>query len=145
MTSPPLERPLPVAAAAIADERGRYLMHRRPAGKANAGLWEFPGGKVEPGETVEQALCREIMEETGLSLLADSLEPAGFVVIEPDAARARPQLLLLLFCCQRYTGIAEPREGGTLRWCDPAAIPQLDLAPADRALAADLLRRARQR
>ncbi len=135
MNSPDLA-PLLVAAAAVLDDEGRVLMHRRPAGKHHGGLWEFPGGKVEPGERAEGALLREMAEETGLALDPTAVLPLGFATTCGPGAAANPsrQIVLLLYACTRYDGDPVAHEGGTLRWVAPCDIPALDLAPADRDL-----------
>ena len=127
MTSLPKDRPLPVAAAAISDDPGRYLMHRRPAGKANAGLWEFPGGKVEPGETPEVALIRELHEELGISTWASCLAPLTF------ASHSYPDfhLLMPLFACRKWEGIVQGREGQALKWVRAADLRSYPMPPAD--------------
>jgi 8-oxo-dGTP diphosphatase len=119
-----------VAAAALVDGDGRVLVQRRPEGKPMAGLWEFPGGKVEPGETPEAALIRELREELGIDVAAACLSPAVFAS-EPLGAR---HLLLLLFVCRRWRGMPASLEGGELQWKRPLALHGLDMPPADRPL-----------
>ena len=128
---------LPVVAAAIGpDSDGLWLMHRRPAGKSHPGLWEFPGGKIEPGEGPRAALKREISEECGLALQADAMREVGFAADEPsEQPRARP-ILLLLIACSRWEGEARSLEGGEWRWCTPEEIAQLPKPPLDARLAA---------
>ena len=125
-----------VVAAAVLDGKGRALMHRRPPGSHHAGLWEFPGGKVEAGETPEQALCREMAEEASLVLDPASLAPAGFASGEGAGHR----LVILLYTCTRWTREPDPLEGGELDWFTPAKAQGLDLSPLDRSLLAGLLR-----
>lgn len=119
-----------VAAAALIDADGRVLVQRRPAGKPMAGLWEFPGGKVEPGETPEAALIRELREELGIDVEAACLAPAVFAS-EPLGER---HLLLLLYACRKWKGVAEPRHAEALRWVRPVELHRLDMPPADRPL-----------
>ncbi len=121
---------LPVAAVALIDADGRVLVQQRPAGKAMAGLWEFPGGKIERGETPEAALVRELREELGIDTETACLAPAAFAS-EPLGAR---HLLLLLYVCRRWRGIPRALEGGTLRWLRPLELHALPMPPADRPL-----------
>ena len=119
-----------VAAAALVDSDGRVLISQRPEGKSLAGLWEFPGGKIEPGERPEAALIRELDEELGLTVGERCLLPLTF------ASHAYPDMHLLmpLYVCRRWTGFAEPREGQTLKWVRPAALRDLPMPPADAPL-----------
>jgi len=128
---------MPVVAAAIGpDGEGRWLMHRRPAGKVHAGLWEFPGGKIEPGESPREALVREIAEECGLRLDPGAMRERGFAADHPDSCEdARPILLLLLHCAV-WSGEVRSLEGGEWRWCSLAEIRQLPKPPLDARLAA---------
>lgn len=131
----------PVVAAVIADARGRLLLQLRPPGKRHAGLWEFPGGKVEASESPRFALCREVREELGLELDPISLEPAGFAEEEPDGGHAG--IVLLLYRCARWRGSPESLDGQRWGWFTPAeaaslAMPRMDqhlLAGLDRAAA----------
>ena len=119
-----------VVAAALVDGDGRVLVSQRPDGKSLAGLWEFPGGKVEPGEGPETALIRELNEELGLVVEAACLAPLTF------ASYAYPDLHLLmpLYICRRWQGIAQPRENQVLRWLRPADLRGLAMPPADAPL-----------
>ena len=119
-----------VVAAALVDTDGRVLVSRRPEGKSLAGLWEFPGGKIEPGERPETALVRELDEEVGLIVGERCLLPLTF------ASHAYPDmhLLMALYVCRRWKGIAEPREGQALRWMMPRDLPGLAMPPADAPL-----------
>lgn len=117
-------------AAALVDGDGRVLVATVPPGKAEAGLWEFPGGKLEPGETPEAALVRELAEELGVDTAASCLAPAGFA--SHDAGDVH--IVLLLFVCRRWRGTARPREGQALRWLRPPELFGLDLRAADRPL-----------
>lgn len=123
-----------VVAAALMDADGGVLVQQRPAGKSLAGLWEFPGGKVEAGETPESALARELDEELAITVAPEDLVPLAFAS-EPLAGR---HLLLLLYVCRRWTGEPRAVEAAALRWLDPAAMPALPMPPADRPLVAAL-------
>ena len=125
---------LPVVAAALIDRDGRVLMQERPPGKALAGLWELPGGKVEPDESPEAALVRELDEELGLIVSPAALTPAGFAS-HPLGER---HLLLLLFRCLVWHGEPHGRDGQTLRWCEAADLRALPMPAADRALLAEM-------
>jgi 8-oxo-dGTP diphosphatase len=116
-----------VSAVALIDPDGRVLLARRPPGKAMAGLWEFPGGKVEPGETPEAALIRELHEELGIDTWASCLAPLTF------ASHAYPDfhLLMPLFACRKWQGNPRAREGQDLRWVRPADMRDLPMPPAD--------------
>jgi len=116
-----------VVAAALTDPQGRILVQRRPAGKAMAGLWEFPGGKVEPGEAPEAALVRELAEELGVTVAAEDLTPLTFA-IAPVGERT---LLLLLYRCERWQGEPHPIDADALDWRRPAALRGLAMPPAD--------------
>ena len=118
------------AAAALVDADGRVLVATRPPGKAHAGKWEFPGGKLEPGETPEAALVRELAEELGIDTTASCLAPAGFSSHDFGTGH----LILMLFVCRRWRGTASAKEGQTLRWCRVPELFALDLLPADRPL-----------
>ena len=119
-----------VVAAALIDCEGRVLVQRRPAGKMMAGLWEFPGGKIEPGETPESALVRELDEELGIKVDIDRLVPAAFAS-EPLAGR---HMLLLLYLCRSWEGLPRALDAEELLWCTPDALHALDMPPADRPL-----------
>ena len=121
---------LHVVAAAMVDGDGRVLLQRRPQGKPMAGLWEFPGGKIESGETPEMALVRELHEELGISTHESCLAPAGFA----SAALGDRHLLLLLFACRKWQGTPEPRHADALQWVRPAQMFALDMPPADLPL-----------
>ena len=119
-----------VSAVALVDADGRVLLARRPPGKPMAGLWEFPGGKVEPGETPEAALIRELQEELGIDTWASCLAPLTFA----SHAYDRFHLLMPLFVCRRWQGIVTPREGQTLAWVRPARLHDYPMPPADLPL-----------
>ncbi|MFA6114919.1 MAG: (deoxy)nucleoside triphosphate pyrophosphohydrolase [Sphingomonas sp.] len=120
----------PVVAVALIDGEGRVLVQRRPAGKMMAGLWEFPGGKVEPGETPEAALIREIAEELGIAISPAELKPAAFAS-EPLAGR---HLLLLLYICRAWDGMPHALHAEELLWCPPDSLYDLAMPPADLPL-----------
>lgn len=120
----------PVVAAALIDGDGRVLVQQRPPGKAMAGLWEFPGGKIEAGETPEEALIRELQEEIGITVEGACLAPATFA----SAALGDRHLLLLLFICRKWQGIPTAIEATALRWVRPVDLHSLAMPPADRPL-----------
>src|SRR4029077_10516418 len=119
-----------VAAVALIDPDGRVLLAQRPEGKHLAGLWEFPGGKVQPGETPEAALIREPDEEIGIDVVASCLAPFTF------ASHAYPEfhLLMPLYVCRKWSCIARAREGQQLKWVPPAQLPDYPMPPADKPL-----------
>ena len=116
-----------VVAAALVDPAGRVLVQQRPAGKQMAGLWEFPGGKVEPGETPEAALVRELAEELGIGVDADALGPLTFA----SAALADRHLLLLLYLCRAWSGEPRALDAAALAWHTPSDLRRLEMPPAD--------------
>jgi 8-oxo-dGTP diphosphatase len=121
-----------VAAVALIDTDGRVLLAQRPAGKAMAGLWEFPGGKVEPDETPEAALIREMDEELGIGTWSSCLAPLTFASHGYDDFH----LLMPVFACRRWTGTPRAREGQGLTWARPQQLRNFDMPPADRPLIA---------
>tara|TARA_R110000782_G_scaffold78276_5_gene155126 strand:+ start:3436 stop:3861 length:426 start_codon:yes stop_codon:yes gene_type:complete len=123
----PTRLPLLVTAAALIDADGRVLLQQRPEGKPMAGLWEFPGGKVEPGETPQAALIRELEEELGIATWESCLAPATFAS-EPLGER---DLLLLLYVCRKWQGMPQPRHASALKWVRPAEMFALPMPPAD--------------
>lgn len=130
--------PLPilhVAAAALVDARGRVLLAERPAGKAMAGLWEFPGGKVENDETPEAALIRELAEELGIIVETDDLSLAARAAHDyPDFHLNMP-----LFICRRWQGTPHPHEHQALAWVLPAEMADYSMPPADAPLVGELI------
>jgi 8-oxo-dGTP diphosphatase len=123
-----------VAAVALVDADGRVLLAQRPDGKSMAGLWEFPGGKVDQGETPEAALIRELREELGIDVAASCLAPFTF------ASHAYPDfhLLMPLYVCRKWSGIPLAREGQRLTWVRPARLVDYAMPPADKPLVAML-------
>ena len=120
-------RQLLITAVALIDPNGLILVQKRPAGKPMAGLWEFPGGKVEEGETPSSALCRELAEELEIGVRECDLQPFAFAS-EPLGER---QLLLLLYICRTWNGVPQPVIADELRWCTTDALKQLAMPPAD--------------
>ena len=129
--------PLPillVAAVAMVDVDGRVLLAQRPVGKAMAGLWEFPGGKVDAGETPEACVVRELREELGVDITQSCLAPFTFASHRYDEAH----LLMPLYLCRVWKGTPHPREGQALKWLRPRAMTALAMPPADAPLVAML-------
>lgn len=123
-----------VVAAALIDAQGRVFVQQRPPGKAMAGLWEFPGGKIEPGETPEAALIRELREELGIETQEACLAPATF----STGTLPSGQLLLLLYVCRKWQGTINPTEASAIQWLRPPQLFALEMPPADRPLVAML-------
>ena len=123
-----------VAACALIDADGRVLIAQRPAGKPMAGLWEFPGGKIEPSEQPEQTLIRELKEELGIVVKEACLAPLTF------ASHAYPDfhLLMPLYVCRRWDGTVTPLEGQTLAWVRPNRLRDYEMPPADVPLISHL-------
>ncbi len=119
-----------VSAVALIDTDGRILLARRPEGKSMAGLWEFPGGKVEPGETPEHALIRELHEELGIDTWSSCLAPLSFASHSYEDFH----LLMPLFACRKWQGIPTPREGQTLKWVHARDLRDYPMPPADLPL-----------
>ena len=124
-----------VAACALVDADGRVLIAQRPAGKAMAGLWEFPGGKVEPGEPPEQSLVRELKEELGIVVNVACLAPLTF------ASHAYPEfhLLMPLYVCRRWEGTVRALEGQKIAWVRPNRLRDYPMPPADEPLISHLM------
>ncbi len=123
-----------VAACALIDPDGRVLIAQRPEGKSMAGLWEFPGGKVEPGERPEQCLIRELKEELGIAVKEECLAPLTF------ASHTYPDFYLLmpLYVCRRWEGFVEGREGQKLKWVRPNDLRNYPMPAADEPLISHL-------
>jgi 8-oxo-dGTP diphosphatase len=123
-----------VVACALVDTDGRVLICKRPEGKALAGLWEFPGGKVEPGEGPEAALIREMHEELGITITASCLAPFVFASHSYETFH----LLMPLYLCRRWEGVVLAKEHAALAWVKPNALSAYAMPPADAPLVAYL-------
>jgi 8-oxo-dGTP diphosphatase len=119
-----------VAAVALIDADGRVLIAQRPEGKQLAGLWEFPGGKVEAGERPEETLIRERHEELGIAVQEPCLAPLTFA----SHAYETFHLLMPLYVCRRWDGFVQPREGQALKWVRPRDLASYPMPPADEPL-----------
>lgn len=125
------EKPvLLVAAVALVDADGRVLLAQRPQGKTFAGLWEFPGGKMEPGETPEATIIREVREELDIETKEACLAPLTFASHSYETFH----LLMPLFICRRFWGTPQPKEGQTLKWVRPLQMRDYPMPPADPPL-----------
>ena len=123
-----------VAACALIDPDGRILIAQRPQGKSMAGLWEFPGGKIEAGERPEQSLIRELKEELGIAVKEECLAPLTFAShLYPDF-----HLLMPLYVCRRWEGIVTAQEQQKLKWVRPAELKNYPMPPADEPLISHL-------
>lgn len=116
-----------VAAVVLIDKDGRILLAQRPEGKSMAGLWEFPGGKIEPGETPEAALIRELQEELGIDTWESCLAPLTFASHSYEDFH----LLMPLFACRKWEGIPQAKEGQTLKWVASKNLKDYPMPPAD--------------
>lgn len=123
-----------VVACALVDTDHRVLIAQRPMGGSMPGLWEFPGGKIEPGETPEQALLRELEEELGISTKTACLAPLTFA----SHAYESFHLLMPVFVCRKWDGVPQPRAHDALKWVRPQALRDFDMPPADLPLIAPL-------
>jgi 8-oxo-dGTP diphosphatase len=123
-----------VAACALIDADGRVLIAERPEGKSMAGLWEFPGGKVEPGERPEQCLIRELREELGIVVKEDCLAPLTFA----SHTYTDFHLLMPLYVCRRWEGTVQAKEGQRLKWVRPNRLRDYPMPPADEPLISHL-------
>lgn len=121
-----------VVAAAIRDHSNRLLLQQALPHKRHGGLWEFPGGKIEEGETPRFALCREVMEELGIDLDGQRMTTAGFAEEAPEAGR--PGLVLFLYNCPAWQGKPDAREGQQWNWFTPEEAATLAMPPMDRRL-----------
>lgn len=119
-----------VSAVALIDKDGRVLLAQRPAGKSMAGLWEFPGGKIEPGETPETALIRELQEELGIDTWSSCLAPLTFASHSYD----RFHLLMPVFACRKWDGVPNGKEGQALSWVAVNNLKNYDMPPADNPI-----------
>lgn len=129
-----------VVAGVLVDPDGRWMMHERPSGKMYAGLWEFPGGKVEASENPLQSLSRELREELGISVIASSCRPLLFAA---DGARGvRPGIVLLLYSVSAWEGEPQALEGGAIGWFTPGEALALPMPPLDRDLAERLVKQS---
>ena len=123
-----------VAACALIDPDGRVLLAQRPQGKSMAGLWEFPGGKIEPGERPEQSLIRELKEELNIDVKEACLAPLTFA----SHAYSDFHLLMPLYVCRRWAGMVEAREQQALKWVRPNELRNYPMPPADEPLISHL-------
>ncbi|HEY5713510.1 MAG TPA: (deoxy)nucleoside triphosphate pyrophosphohydrolase [Allosphingosinicella sp.] len=121
-----------VVAAALVDEQGRILLQERAPDRAMAGLWEFPGGKVEKGELPEAALVRELEEELGIGIDVADLSPACFA----SAMVGERHMILLLYICRIWNGTPAPLDATALKWLRPAEMEAAEMPPADQPLIA---------
>ncbi|KAA3505510.1 8-oxo-dGTP diphosphatase MutT [Agrobacterium vitis] len=135
MTVPGPRPILLVAACALLDSDGRILLAQRPEGKSLAGLWEFPGGKVEPGETPEETLVRELEEELGIATKIPCLAPLTFASHTYETFH----LLMPLYVCRRYEGMPQGREGQAIKWVKARDLRSYPMPPADEPLIPFLL------
>jgi 8-oxo-dGTP diphosphatase len=124
-----------VVAVALIDADGRVLIAERPEGKQLAGLWEFPGGKIEAGERPEQTLIRELHEELGITVEEPCLAPLTFA----SHAYESFHLLMPLYVCRRWSGFVQPREGQRLKWVRPRDLRDYPMPPADEPLIPPLI------
>ncbi len=124
-----------VAACALIDSDGRVLLTRRPAGKPMEGLWEFPGGKIEPGERPEDTLVRELGEELGIVVREDCLAPLTFA----SHAYVEFHLLMPLYVCRRWEGMVEAKEAQEIAWVRPPRLKDYPMPPADKPLIAHIV------
>ena len=136
----PVTKMVLVSAVALIDRDGRVLLAQRLEGKAMAGLWEFPGGKIESGETPEAALIRELHEELGIDTAASCLAPLSFASHSYAATQTHPafHLLMMLYVCRRWQGRPQPVEGGRLKWVRPQQLRDYPMPAADIPLIAAL-------
>ena len=123
-----------VAAAALVDADGRVLLAQRPDTKAHPLMWEFPGGKLEPGETPEKALIRELAEELDIKVTESCLAPIAFASMALETVH----ILMPLFLCRKWEGIPQALDVAKVSWVRPQRLLSYDLVPADRPLAAQL-------
>lgn len=127
-----------VVAAALINPDGEVLVQKRAADRSMAGLWEFPGGKIEPNERPENALIRELYEELGISLRPEDLTPLSFA----SAPLGEQHLLLLLYICRKWHGIPAALDAAAIQWSSISALQDLEMPPADVPLVKALLAHA---
>ena len=120
-----------MVAAALRGADGLWLMQRRSFQSAHGGLWEFPGGKVEPGETPQTALARELAEELGIEVAPAALSPVGFAA---DGPEAEAPIVMLLYEADSWSGVPHCRQGEEIAWLPLSSIGQLDMPPLDYPL-----------
>ena len=138
MADTPMVEPLKlllVVAVALVDPDGRVLLAQRPPGKQLAGLWEFPGGKIEPGERPEETLIRELAEELGITVKGECLAPLSFASHPYETFH----LLMPLYICRRWEGMPISREAQALKWVRPGKLRDLAMPPADEPLIPPLI------
>ena len=128
-----------VVAAALIDADGRIFMHQRRTGAVHGGLWEFPGGKVEAGETPESALSRELNEELGITCQPDAFIAAAFATAPNTPKMGGASIVLLLYTCRAWHGVPQCLAGEAMDWFAPEAIKNLDMPPLDQPLASQLV------
>lgn len=131
--------PLWVAAVAMVNKAGLVLMQQRLRDDAHGGLWEFPGGKLDPGEAPAEAAARELFEELGVRIEIADLEPAGFASGWTDGAKGARSIVILLFACTRWQGEPQALAAAQLAWCEPLELAKLAMPPLDYPLAEGLL------
>ncbi len=124
-----------VVACALVDPDNRVLIARRPEGKPMAGLWEFPGGKIDDGESPERALIRELTEELAINVTEECLAPLTFASHDYESFH----LLMPLFVCRRWAGMVQAREGQALKWVRPSSLRDFPMPPADEPLISSLV------
>lgn len=135
-----ISTPLVVSAVALLDSARKIFMQQRNLASVHGGLWEFPGGKLEPGETPDVAGARELAEELGIALRAADLIPVGFAADSgKDSVNGRP-VVILLYACLRWQGVPNGHEAEAFGWFESSAIPKLPMPPLDYPLAAQLHR-----
>ena len=139
-TGLPVTKMVLVSAVALIDRDGRVLLAQRPDDKVMAGLWEFPGGKIESGETPEMTLIRELHEELGIDTAASCLAPLSFASHSYAANQSHTafHLLMMLYVCRRWQGRPHPIEGGQLKWVRPQQLRDYPMPTADIPLIATL-------
>lgn len=138
--TPALLSPMWVAAVALVNKQGAVLVQQRDIAGSHAGLWEFPGGKLEPGEGPEYAAVRELREELGIIIANDDLRPVSFASGAIERASGAQPLVILLFACERWEGVPVAHAATALEWSDPAALTSWAMPPLDYPLARALVK-----